>query len=304
MDTTILQSVQGYQGYLRGERPNLASGQNPELMVISCADSRVQPAKIFDFPPGGAFEHSNIGAFIQPKEVKDPSLDAFLNYPVGSFKNLKAIMVLGHTHCGGVKGLVNAVLQSAAKETNDVNNWVVPLAHDPLVHAIKDAQSRGVPEAEITSVMEYIMPLLSAQRLMERELTYDGQKHMVGDILKQRNIAVVPAVYDLDSRTVQLFDKESLQYRPLQEMLQTVEKMASDKASPLLDRMLGTAQGEPIRLPQPLNAPQREAQSPVFQHTISVSMGNHIPLSSLKKGVQVGINEISRLQTGAERARA
>lgn len=354
-DPNHLALVGGYQHYLRGERPNLAAGQNPELIVISCADSRVQPQKIFDFAPGKAFEQSNIGAFVQPKEFKDPSLDAFLNYPLNNFSNLKAVMILGHTHCGGVKGLVNAVLKEAKAGSNDINNWVVPLAHEPLIKAIKDAQAKGVPEAEIVRVMEYVMPLLSSQRLMERELTIDGKQVPVGELMKAKGINILPAVYDLDTRTVQMFDKNTLQYRPLEEMQQEV---LTPKNPPSPEAPLGQSQDQPkgdvIKLPETkkpatfaelLNAPkgeliriatredkqkpgvpqeprnpdskaepnrmpppdnkdrERKTGTPAFGSS-TVEMGQVIPMQALQKGVQVGINEISRLQSGAQMARA
>ena len=38
----------------------LAEGQSPKVMILSCADSRVDPAQIFDARPGEIFVVRNI----------------------------------------------------------------------------------------------------------------------------------------------------------------------------------------------------------------------------------------------------
>src|SRR5437899_11145260 len=40
----------------------LAEGQSPKVMILSCADSRVDPAQIFDARPGEMFVLRNIAA--------------------------------------------------------------------------------------------------------------------------------------------------------------------------------------------------------------------------------------------------
>uniref|UniRef100_UPI00037370B1 carbonic anhydrase n=1 Tax=Rhizorhabdus wittichii TaxID=160791 RepID=UPI00037370B1 len=47
----------------------LASGQNPRLMVIACSDSRVDPTIIFDTSPGEIFMVRNIANMVPPFET-------------------------------------------------------------------------------------------------------------------------------------------------------------------------------------------------------------------------------------------
>src|SRR5437868_14395776 len=47
----------------------LAEGQSPQVMVLSCADSRVDPAQIFDARPGEMFVARNIAALAPPYET-------------------------------------------------------------------------------------------------------------------------------------------------------------------------------------------------------------------------------------------
>ena len=47
----------------------MAEGQNPRVMILSCADSRVDPAHIFDARPGEMFVVRNIAALAPPYET-------------------------------------------------------------------------------------------------------------------------------------------------------------------------------------------------------------------------------------------
>ena len=49
----------------------LANGQSPIAMVISCCDSRVQSTEIFDVPAGSFFIHRNIANLVPPYEPGD-----------------------------------------------------------------------------------------------------------------------------------------------------------------------------------------------------------------------------------------
>src|ERR1035437_6003229 len=48
---------------------SLRDGQNPEVMVIACSDSRVDPAQIFDVDPGEIFVVRNVAAMVPPFET-------------------------------------------------------------------------------------------------------------------------------------------------------------------------------------------------------------------------------------------
>ena len=47
----------------------LAEGQSPEVMILACADSRSDPAEIFDARPGEIFVARNIAALAPPYET-------------------------------------------------------------------------------------------------------------------------------------------------------------------------------------------------------------------------------------------
>ena len=50
---------------------DLRGGQQPEVMIIACSDSRVDPSQIFDVDPGEVFVVRNVAAMVPPFETAD-----------------------------------------------------------------------------------------------------------------------------------------------------------------------------------------------------------------------------------------
>src|SRR3954462_10988768 len=80
----------------------LAEGQNPEVMVIACSDSRVDPATIFDARPGEMFVVRNVPALVPPyqPDANYHGVSAALEFAVTQLE-VKEILVMGHGFCGG-----------------------------------------------------------------------------------------------------------------------------------------------------------------------------------------------------------
>src|SRR4051794_39208764 len=80
----------------------LSEGQSPGVMILSCADSRVDPAQIFDARPGEIFVVRNIAALAPPYETSRGyhGVSAALEFAVTQLK-VGEILVMGHGLCGG-----------------------------------------------------------------------------------------------------------------------------------------------------------------------------------------------------------
>src|SRR5436190_18221169 len=80
----------------------LAEGQSPKVMILSCADSRVDPAQIFDARPGEMFVVRNIAALAPPYETSRGfhGVSAALEFAVTQL-DVGEILVMGHGLCGG-----------------------------------------------------------------------------------------------------------------------------------------------------------------------------------------------------------
>ncbi len=104
--------MQGYRSYRDGSyeksRPlieNLVEqGQSPEVAVVACSDSRVDPAILFQADPGDLFMVRNVANLVPPMEEEGTyhGTSAALEFAVLGL-GVKHIVVLGHAHCGGIK---------------------------------------------------------------------------------------------------------------------------------------------------------------------------------------------------------
>ena len=84
---------------LKDRRDELVKGQHPEVLVITCSDSRVVPEFIFNCSLGDIFVIRTAGNVINEGEL------ATVEYAIEHLK-VKRIVVLGHTHCGAVHATI------------------------------------------------------------------------------------------------------------------------------------------------------------------------------------------------------
>lgn len=130
MEKNFKAILKGYKSfrkkYAHGNKSIMRSlsryGQQPQAMVVACCDSRVDPALILQCDPGDLFVVRNIANIVPPYEKDDAhhGTSAALEFGICSL-NVKHLIVLGHSQCGGIQALLN----SNILEQNDfVTNWV------------------------------------------------------------------------------------------------------------------------------------------------------------------------------------
>jgi carbonic anhydrase len=88
----------------------LSTRQTPEVLFITCSDSRVDPSLVTQSKPGELFIVRNVGNIIPPYEsIKDKnSFAAALEFAVLELK-VADIIVCGHSNCGAMKSLYQNV---------------------------------------------------------------------------------------------------------------------------------------------------------------------------------------------------
>lgn len=115
----------------------LREGQQPEVMVIACSDSRVDPSQIFDVDPGEIFVVRNVAALVPPFETNPGhhGVSAALEFAVQVLK-VKEILVMGHGKCGGCKAALTQELHGTEPgEGGFIAEWIRMLdpVREPIV---------------------------------------------------------------------------------------------------------------------------------------------------------------------------
>lgn len=142
-------------------------GQSPSAMVIACCDSRVDPQTIFSAEPGEMFVVRNVANLVPPYA---PNTDyhgtsAALEFAVKTLE-VKHIIVLGHSGCGGVRKLMQG---PATGETDFIDTWMkiaAPAREKAL--ALGETASGALYQAELENIRISIRNLHSFPWIEER----------------------------------------------------------------------------------------------------------------------------------------
>ena len=110
-----------------------SEGQSPPVMIISCCDSRVDPATVFDTVPGQVFALRNVANLVPPFETGGGlhGVSAAIEFGVLGL-GVRHIVVLGHAQCGGIKASLDQ-----GQTGSFVDDWVAIIsdARDEVIAA-------------------------------------------------------------------------------------------------------------------------------------------------------------------------
>jgi len=162
-------------------------GQSPKVMLIACADSRVDPTDIFNAYPGQMFVARNVANIVPPANASDGfhGTSAAIEYAVKVLK-VEMIVVMGHESCGGIQGCLDGMGHDP--EAGYVGKWV------SIINEVRDrVLARNPPKDQIVYEMELEGIRQSLANLMTfpfvREAVESGQLKLQGayfSIIKAR----------------------------------------------------------------------------------------------------------------------
>lgn len=157
----------------------LAKGQQPPLLWIGCADSRVPANQIIGAKPGEVFVHRNIANMVVHSDMNMLSV---VDYAVSVLK-VKHVIVCGHYGCGGVKAAMGN------QSYGVIDNWIrhikdVYRLHKKELDAIEDEDKRFDTFVEL-NVKEQVFDLAKTSIVQtawkdNQELTLHGWAYGVG----------------------------------------------------------------------------------------------------------------------------
>ena len=84
----------------------LAEIQSPDVLFITCADSRIVPSLILQTEPGDLFICRNAGNVVPPFGQTAGGVSATVEYAIEVLK-VRHVIVCGHSDCGAVKAVLD-----------------------------------------------------------------------------------------------------------------------------------------------------------------------------------------------------
>ncbi len=136
---TIGRLIAGFESFRKTyyeEQPGfyrslVEKGQRPDVMVIACSDSRVNPSIIAKAEPGELFVVRNVANLVPPYEPDSHyhGTSAAIEFAVRDL-DVEHIIVLGHSHCGGIRCLCEGHENAGDREFIDGWMSIVEQARD------------------------------------------------------------------------------------------------------------------------------------------------------------------------------
>ena len=123
------------ESYFKKEKDffkRLSKGQDPDVLFMTCSDSRVDPHLVTQSGPGDLFILRNIGNIIPPfNALKDKnSTAAAIEYAVMVLK-VSDIIVCGHSNCGAMRALLGD--EKEIEDMPHLRDWL-RIAHPVKEH--------------------------------------------------------------------------------------------------------------------------------------------------------------------------
>lgn len=189
-------------GNLRADRNLLQqvnetrAGQWPFAAIVSCMDSRTSAELIFDQGLGDIFSIRLAGAVISDNVLGS------LEYAC-KVAGSKVIVVLNHTHCGAIKGACDHV------EMGNLTGLLGKIR--PAIFQEKTVkENRTSSNHEFVDAVTYIHTERSVQAIMEQSI-------ILAEMIERGEVAIIGAVYDVETGTVTFLEHTKRTGQPLEE---------------------------------------------------------------------------------------
>jgi carbonic anhydrase len=175
----------------RERRLEIARGQAPIAVLVSCSDSRVPPELLFGRGLGELFTVRNAGNTV------DTVAQGSIEYAVAEL-GVPLIVVMGHERCGAVDAALSIVEKNAAFPGS-----IGPMV-EPILPAVLKARATlaGKDGYNHDTLLDAAVKE-NVARVVERLRKSEA---LLQEPLRTKKLMVVGARYDLDDGLVEFFD--------------------------------------------------------------------------------------------------
>jgi carbonic anhydrase len=131
----------------------IEEGQSPDILFITCSDSRIDPNMVTGSKPGDLFIFRNVGNVVPPHSKETGGTTSAIEYAVAVL-GVRHIIICGHTDCGAITGALDTDklvglphvkewlghCRSAMEVVRERNGMAsgTPLGHEHLDEAIEE----------------------------------------------------------------------------------------------------------------------------------------------------------------------
>jgi len=140
-------------------------GQSPKILIVGCADARVDPGILTQTMPGDIFTVRNVGAMVPPAQLppdeRHHGTSSAIEYAVRGL-GVEHVVILGHALCGGIAALVDG--KSGAFANFDYLSTWTSIAQDVRDGVLRELKGRS--REEIVRVVEQAAVVNSVGNLM------------------------------------------------------------------------------------------------------------------------------------------
>lgn len=159
---------------------DLKEGQTPNVLVVACSDSRVDPAILTGCDPGDMFVVRNVANLIPPYETLGAhhGVSAALEYGIRILE-VSHVIILGHSSCGGIQALMEE--RKGIQYGEFISSWVgiAKSAQQEVLQNLRDQSPKDKQKAcELAAILVSMDNLLTFPWLKER--VEEGLLHIHG----------------------------------------------------------------------------------------------------------------------------
>ena len=178
----------------------LASGQRPEALLITCSDSRIDPSLITQSKPGDLFIVRNAGNIVPAYGKAVGGVTATIEYAIMALK-VKDIIICGHSDCGAMGGLL---YPERVRHMKNVASWLRHGEPARLVVQQRYGHLSG----------DRLLLALTEQNVLAQLNNLRTHPSVAAGISSQ-NLRLHGWVYDIATGRVSAFDAAADQFTPL-----------------------------------------------------------------------------------------
>lgn len=177
----------------------LAAGQAPRTLFISCSDSRMVPELVTQCEPGELFVIRNAGNIVPPFGPEPGGIFASVEYAVVAL-GVVDIVVCGHSDCGAMKAIATC---QCLDHMPAVAKW---LQYADAARLIAHAGAAARPEEHLAAM---------ARENVIAQLDHLRTHPAVALALMQGRLALHGWIYDIETGAIDTFDASHRRFAPL-----------------------------------------------------------------------------------------